>query len=111
MGNFIFKDYMSPGAHIARYLGIILIIAFFIGCSGVPDKGINKPDRKAGIANPASVNCINKGGRLSIRKGVDGGEYGICIFEDNSQSEEWALFRGECSAGGKKVIGIPIKQR
>ena len=91
-------------AHI-RYSGIILIIALFICCSGVSDKGINKLDNKTGIANPASVNCINKGGKLSIQKGVDGGEYGICIFEDNSQCEEWALFRGECTPGGKKVTG------
>jgi putative hemolysin len=98
------------GAHVARYSVLILIIAFINACSGVPDKRINNPDNKAGIANPASVNCINKGGRLSIQKGVDGGEYGICIFEDNSQCEEWALFRGECSAGGKKVTGIPVEK-
>ena len=92
-------------AHIARYSVIILIIAFFIGCSGVSDRGIKKPDSKIGIANPASVNCINKGGSLSIQKRGDGGEYGICIFEDNRQCEEWAFFRGECPIGGKKITG------
>jgi putative hemolysin/predicted metal-dependent phosphoesterase TrpH len=110
MENFMFKDYRSPGAHIVRCLVLILTIAFFIGCSGVPDKGINKADGNARIANPASVNCINMGGRLSIQKRADGGEYGICIFKNNSQCEEWALFRGECSAGGKKVTGIPVEK-
>jgi predicted metal-dependent phosphoesterase TrpH len=40
---------------------------------------------------------------------TDGGEYGICVFEDNRQCEEWALFRGECPAGGRKATGIPVE--
>ena len=100
----------AHSAHISRYLVIILIIAFLGGCTGASAQGINKPDNKTGIANPASVNCINKGGTLSIQKSIDGGEYGICTFGDNQQCEEWALFRGECPAGGKKVTGIPIEK-
>ncbi len=56
------------------------------------------------IPNPASVNCEEKGGQLSIEKGV-GGEFGVCVFEDNLQCEEWAMFRGECPVGGIKVTG------
>jgi len=89
---------------------LILIVAFFSGCSGVSPKGIKQATNKTGIANPASVNCINKGGSLSIQKGTDGGEYGICTFEDNRQCEEWALFRGECSAGLKKAADIPVEK-
>jgi len=58
-----------------------------------------------GLANPASVNCADKGGNLVIQKRPDGGEYGVCYFEDNRQCEEWALFRGECPVGGKKITG------
>jgi len=97
-------NYKSLGDQSIRYLALILIIPFFSGCSGVCAQGI-KPDSKTGIANPASVNCINKGGTLSIQNRTDGGEYGICTFEDNRQCEEWALFRGECPAGGMKVTG------
>ncbi len=57
------------------------------------------------LANPASTNCIKAGGQLSLHKRGDGGEYGICTFEDNRQCEEWALFRGECPKGGVKVTG------
>jgi len=78
-------------------VSLLLTIIFPIGCAGM---------NKAAIANPASVNCINKGGTLSIQKRGDGGEYGICIFEDNCQCEEWAMFRGECPAGGLKVAGL-----
>ncbi len=48
------------------------------------------------MANPASVNCIQKGGKLEIRTGADGGQVGICIFSDGTECEEWAFMRGEC---------------
>lgn len=105
MKGFAFKDQSSPDAGIPKWFVVIFIITLFSGCSCLCNKGVNKPDSKTGIANPASVNCINKGGTLSIQKRGDGGEYGICIFEDNRQCEEWALFRSECPAGGKKVTG------
>ncbi len=53
----------------------------------------------ANLANPASVNCEQKGNRLEIRTGADGGQVGICIFPDGSQCEEWAFLRGECGPG------------
>ena len=59
----------------------------------------------AGMANPASVNCAKQGGTLSIVERGDGGQYGICTFEDNRQCEEWALLRGDCPVGGVKVTG------
>lgn len=58
-----------------------------------------------GMANPASTNCIAKGGNLKIESRPDGGQYGVCYFEDNRQCEEWALFRGDCPVGGLKVTG------
>ncbi|MFA5160624.1 MAG: DUF333 domain-containing protein [Elusimicrobiales bacterium] len=60
------------------------------------------PALAAAMPNPASVNCQQRGGRLEIRKG-DAGEYGVCIFGEDRQCEEWALFRGECPAGGVDI--------
>ncbi len=57
------------------------------------------------IANPASTNCKEKGGTLQIKTRGDGGEYGLCYFEDNYACEEWALFRGECPVGGRRTTG------
>ena len=57
------------------------------------------------IANPASENCMKQGGTLTMQKRGDGGEYGICMFEDNRQCEEWALLHGECPVGGRKITG------
>jgi hypothetical protein len=49
----------------------------------------------AGIANPASVNCVNLGGTLDIKKDAAGNEYGMCTFSNGTSCEEWALYRGE----------------
>jgi putative hemolysin len=59
----------------------------------------------AGLPNPASVNCVEKGGQLEIRERGELGQYGVCVFEDNRQCEEWALYQDECPVGGVKVTG------
>jgi len=58
-----------------------------------------------GMSNPASVNCTKLGGNLVIQKRDDGGEYGLCYFEDNRACEEWALLYGDCPNGGLKTTG------
>ncbi|MDB5489624.1 MAG: hypothetical protein JWQ58_3339 [Reyranella sp.] len=57
------------------------------------------------LANPASVNCTQQGGTLNIERRPDGGQFGVCVFTDNYQCEEWALFRGECPKKGLRVTG------
>jgi putative hemolysin len=57
------------------------------------------------LANPASQNCVARGGGLKIERRPGGGQFGVCVFTDNYQCEEWALFRGECPAGGLRVTG------
>lgn len=47
-----------------------------------------------GMPNPASVHCGQAGGRTEIRTGKNG-EYGVCVFSDGRQCEEWALFRDQ----------------
>jgi hypothetical protein len=60
----------------------------------------------AKMANPASVNCQQQGGNLVIQTRGDGGQYGLCYFEDNRACEEWALMRGDCPVGGVKTTGF-----
>jgi putative hemolysin len=50
------------------------------------------------IANPASVNCIKNGGKLSNIDKPEG-QVGMCTFSDGSVCEEWAFFRGNCNLG------------
>lgn len=48
----------------------------------------------AEMANPASVHCINAGGKLTIQR-TPQGEVGMCQLPSGKVCEEWALFRGE----------------
>jgi putative hemolysin len=62
--------------------------------------GSNAPtaSSKAGMANPASTFCVKNGYKIEIRKNADGSEYGVCIFNDGKECEEWAFYRKECGA-------------
>ena len=64
-----------------------------------------------GLANPASVYCEKNGGKLVIQKKPDGGEYGLCYFEDNRACEEWELMRGDCAIGGMKTTGYDTDEQ
>jgi putative hemolysin len=61
------------------------------------------PGSSAGIPNPASVYCREHGGKLEIRKDSSGAEYGVCVFPDGSECDEWAFFRGECKPAGEST--------
>jgi hypothetical protein len=82
---------------------IVLMISaiLLVACAGGQDEAENsQPTEGAGLPNPASVNCEEKGGIVVMQKRGDGGEYGVCVFADNRQCEEWAMYRGECPEGG-----------
>jgi len=81
----------------------ILVTAILIGLCACSPKPTEQPS--AGLPNPASQNCEKVDGVLTIEKAGNGGEFGVCTFEDNRQCEEWALYRGDCPAGGVKVTG------
>jgi putative hemolysin len=81
-------------------IGCIVLMLVIFGM----EKYFNKNQEQSALANPASKNCIKKGGTLEIRKNKMG-EYGVCLFEDNRQCEEWTLFRNQCPVGGLKITG------
>ncbi|HSW97795.1 MAG TPA: DUF333 domain-containing protein [Candidatus Saccharimonadales bacterium] len=104
---------------LKRGILIDLAMLFLLGIVGViyltlhGEKSIETVPRpvftsiptKTSLANPASVNCSQVGGKLIIQKRGDGGEYGLCQFSDNKACEEWALFRKDCPVGGVKTTG------
>ena len=51
------------------------------------------------VPNPASVFCVDNGGKLELRQDASGGTAGICVFPDGSECDEWAFFRKECKPG------------
>lgn len=78
-----------------RGLYVLLLVALVLGpvSCGRFSAGGSK------IANPASVYCQEQGGTLEIRTGAEGGQVGYCLFDDGSECEEWAYYRGECQPG------------
>ena len=78
---------------------IIVLIGLSISVLSCQDIKIPPPAGTTNIANPASVYCVEQGGKLEIRKAADGSEQGFCVFPDGSECEEWAFFRGECEPG------------
>lgn len=56
----------------------------------------------AGMANPASVYCKKSGYEPETRTNPDGSQYGVCIFSDGDECEEWAFFRGQCGVEYRK---------
>ena len=90
----------------ATLLTLSLAALSMAACVAAPTPATSTPHATSvAIANPASQNCIQQGGTLSIEKRGDGGQFGVCYFEDNRQCEEWALLRGNCPVGGIKVTG------
>jgi putative hemolysin len=100
-----------------RWLAIVPVLAVTLllaGCLGVTSQGTGGPPATGpapsevaqptsagttGIANPASVFCADNGGALEIRLDAVGNQYGVCVFPDGSECEEWAYYRGECKPG------------
>lgn len=75
---------------------VSVVVLLWAACAGAQPQ----------LANPASVNCVQQGGRLTIERRPDGAEFGVCFFTDNYQCEEWALLRGECPRTGLRVTGF-----
>jgi uncharacterized protein len=80
---------MSGARHIATALALIAVT--LPGCASTPRETDN-----VGLPNPASENCVEQGGRLDIRENTGGDQYGVCVFDDGSECDEWAFYRGEC---------------
>jgi uncharacterized protein len=71
----------------------VLAIIGLTTMAGCVDNTSAAPDPAAiGMANPASVYCIEQGGSLEIRQSTEG-EVGICHLPDGTWVEEWQFFR------------------
>ncbi len=78
----------------------ILALSLLTACGGTSSvkQGSDLPPspnaRTVGMANPASVYCAEKGGRLELRS-ESAGQAGYCHMPDGSVMEEWELYRGK----------------
>ena len=75
----------------------VLVVLCCLTLAGCADAETDEPE--AEVANPASVYCEEQGGTVEIRTDDTGEQLGVCVFDDGSECEEWALYRGECEPG------------
>jgi putative hemolysin len=80
------------------WVSIIVVILVIVGAYVLLQAPLNQ---KATLANPASVFCINNGGRSEITTAADGSQGGMCVFANGTSCDEWAFYRGECKPGGQ----------
>lgn len=79
-----------------RWMVVLLVLGLGIG--GCGDAEEEKSD--SGLANPASVYCVEQGGTVEIRTDEAGNQAGVCVFDTGRECDEWAFYRGECSPEG-----------
>ncbi len=75
-----------------KKLSGLLILIGLTACTSVKS-GTDSGNTKIGMPNPASKYCVKVGGASVIRKDENGGSYGVCIFKDGSEVDEWEHFR------------------
>jgi putative hemolysin len=88
-------------------IGSVLAVGGLVvaGCARTASETKAEPTQ-IGMANPASVYCEEQGYTLEMRTGAEG-VYGVCIFPDGSECDEWAYFRGECEPGSGQEEEVP----
>jgi putative hemolysin len=97
------QGFSLPGRTVA--IAILAACAGLLAGCGSNPAADETPPSAARLANPASMHCGRLGGQLGIERTPEGAEYAVCTFQDNRQCEEWAMFRGQCPAGGIRVTG------
>ncbi|MFA4860660.1 DUF333 domain-containing protein [Methanoregula sp.] len=96
-------------------MGVCLVAALLVaGCTQLTaplqtPAGTQTNDTKIDRLNSAAVYCGQIGGTPNTVKNVDGSEYGMCAFPNNTECEEWALFRGEGCKLNVTLTATPIK--
>ena len=69
----------------------ILLALAACGSDAEPSDTSTSP---AGLANPASVFCVDQGGTIEIVDETDG-QVGYCNLPDGTRIEEWEYFRSQ----------------
>ena len=76
--------------------GCALILSACTPSTGQVEQQSQQPAAAApaavGLANPASVACVNSGGRVENKTLANGGQIGMCHMRDGRICEEWALY-------------------
>jgi putative hemolysin len=78
---------------------VLALIAGLILAACTKPTGPATPTPQSNVPNPASVYCEENGGTVQMAQDAVGGQFGMCVFPDRSECDEWAYFRGDCQPG------------
>ncbi len=83
---------------------LIILAALFLAACSPPDLSSPTPtdQENAGMVNPAAQYCVDQGYNYEMRTDDQGNAVGVCVFDDGSECDAWAYFRGEC---GQDQVG------
>ena len=90
--------FASKFFRITGLLVLTLVIVVLTGCRSIQPTQTNAGGSTpaASMPNPAAVFCQEQGGKNENRTDASGGQYGVCLFSDGSECDQWAYYRGEC---------------
>jgi putative hemolysin len=80
----------GPGISVRLW---VLVGALALAVGGLAGCGDDEDDGDTGIANPASVYCVEQGGEVVIVTDADGNETGLCRLPDGTEVDEWEYYR------------------
>jgi len=80
---------MNHKCYVFTILCLLLLAAAMAGCAPQGDEPLNE------MANPASVYCQGLGYEEETREN-EAGQYGICIFPDDTECDTWDFLAGRC---------------
>jgi uncharacterized protein len=84
-------EQLNRESNMWRSIGLVVLAMMAAG-----------PESAWALANPASVFCVQSGGKSEIRNGARG-QYGVCVLPDGRVVEEWTYFRKmKGKAGGAR---------
>jgi putative hemolysin len=85
----------------ALLLGLLIVMLIVAACGAGPEPTPTTFESPVELANPASQYCVDQGFELEMRTTAEG-TTGYCLFDDGTECEEWAYYRGECGPGTPK---------
>lgn len=89
------RPFMRSGRIVAALAAAVLLVSSLACGEDEPATTTEPaPSGDVGLANPASVYCVEQGGTVEIVD-EEGGQVGYCNLPDGRRVEEWELFRSE----------------
>lgn len=85
----------------------LFLVFFLLLAACAPVKNDPAGTAQPNLPNPASVYCEEQGYKVEIRTNADGSQSGVCVFDDGSECDEFAFYRGECKPGDEPAASDP----